>query len=81
MRARTLARLELLIAVGAPLAFLAGFVAFPGWLDPMFVDLPWAVAIPAVGGAMWLIGFVAMWRMYRADPEPDLEAWRYRAPR
>ena len=27
------------------------------------------------------VGFGLMWRIYRAGPEPDQDAWRYRAPR
>ena len=38
----------------------------------------WAYALPVLGV---IVGLVWMIRIYRADPEPDQHAWRYRAKR
>ena len=82
-RGRELARLELAFAgimgfVVAP--FL--YVAAPGTLEPMFYTTPWQeTALLVVGAAGLLIGFLWMVRIYRTNPEPDQEAWRYREQR
>jgi hypothetical protein len=34
--------------------------------------------IPLLGIAGTIVGLVLMIRIYRADPEPDQRAWRYR---
>jgi hypothetical protein len=78
-RARTLIRLELVIAVAA--AAVAGFlyVAAPGTIEPMFFErslfeqlLLW---VP-IGGV--IVGFVWMVHLSRADPEAGDRTWRYR---
>jgi len=75
-RGRRLARVELAGAaflglVVAP--FL--YVAAPGFMG----DAPdWDTASLAVGACGILIGLIWMIHLYRADPEPDQRAWRYR---
>lgn len=77
---RDLARAELAIAaiVGfVVVPFL--YVAAPGGIEPMFYEPPWQeTALAGIAVAGTLIGFTWMVRIYRADPEPDQEAWRYR---
>ena len=78
---RSLARVELAVAAfsGFVLApFL--YVAAPGKLEPMFSTTPeWLeTALAGIAVAGILIGFTWMVRIYRADPEPDQLAWRYR---
>ncbi len=77
-RGRDLAKVELAIAaitgfVIAP--FL--FVFAPGSLGPPPPDLP-LVGFGGLGAAGIVIGFIWMVRIYRANPEPDQGAWRYR---
>ena len=71
---RSLARVELAVAAFSGF-ILAPFilVARPGFMGPP--DPQWPYAVAAVG---ILIGFAWMVRIYRADPEPDHRAWRYR---
>jgi hypothetical protein len=75
---RSLARVELAVAafsgfVLAPFLFLAQ----PGFMGPPLPD--WQIIGPlVVAAAGILIGFTWMVRIYRADPEPDQRAWRYR---
>ena len=54
----------------------------PRFIGPMYLEPPvWSQALTAlavvgvIGGLAWMI------RIYRADPEPDQHAWRYRAKR
>ncbi len=65
--------------------FAIGFAAFiwiaqPGWNGPMFWGGPRVEElIMVVGGFLGVaVGLVWMARIYRADPEPDQRAWRYR---
>jgi cytochrome bd-type quinol oxidase subunit 2 len=44
------------------------------WVRPM----PWSLILPAAGLLGIVIGLVWMIRIYRANPEPDPKAWRYR---
>ena len=78
--ARRWARVELLVALVVGSIGPGLFILAPGLTSPWFFSWP-SAAMPFVGAAVWLAGFVAMWRIYRADPEPDLDAWRYRAAR
>jgi hypothetical protein len=48
--------------------------------DPM-EGSPWRYAHLVVAGVGIIVGLVWMIRIYRADPEPDQHAWRYRAKR
>jgi hypothetical protein len=85
-RGRAIARAEL--AIGGVLVLgltLHMFIAGPGFLDPMFLN-------PTSGDGTWLrlgmaplLAYVAaplaygwMIGIYRASPEPDQQAWRYR---
>ena len=55
------------------------YVAAPGGIEPMFSTPDWQkTALVGVGFAGILFGFLWMVRIYRADPEPDQRAWRYR---
>ncbi len=53
------------------------FVSAPGFMGVPPTPV-WAVALPVLG---IIVGLVWMIRIYRADPEPDQHAWRYRAKR
>lgn len=71
-----MAQAELLL--GGVVALFLGpfwFVASPGWMGGG-PDPRWMLAGLAVG----ILGFAWMVRIYRADPEPDQHAWRYRDP-
>ena len=76
---RWLARVELGVAAGTGFVvtpFL--YLAAPGFMGPQ--PPAWQViGSLVVGAAGILIGFLWMVRIYRADPEPDQRAWRYRA--
>jgi hypothetical protein len=77
---RDVARAELAGAafVGFVVAPIS-YVAAPGGFRGMFPLPDWQVYGPlVVGFAGILIGFLWMVRIYRADPEPDQRAWRYR---
>lgn len=77
-RRRRWARSELVFAgvIGFVLAPLL-FVAAPGPMGPP--PPQWAtLATLSVGAGGILAGFIWMVRIYRADPEPDPGAWRYR---
>ena len=55
------------------------YVAAPGGVEPMFSAHEWQEnALVAIAVAGMLIGFAWMVRIYRAEPEPDQRAWRYR---
>jgi hypothetical protein len=75
---RSRARVEL--AGAAFLGFVLApflYIAAPGFKGPPPPD--WQViGSLVVGAAGILIGFMWMVRIYRADPEPDQRAWRYR---
>lgn len=85
-RGRANARIELgfagfLVFVVQPLVFMSA----PAMMSPMFgPDDTTALGmelIPFAGLAIQLIALAWMVRIYRADPEPDQGAWRYRAAR
>jgi hypothetical protein len=75
---RSVARVEIGVAAGTGFVvapFLS--VAAPGFMGPPPPD--WQViGSLVVGAAGILIGFAWMIRIFRADPEPDQGAWRYR---
>jgi len=75
---RSLARVELAVAafagfVLAPFLYLAA----PGFMGPPPPDIP-IVGVAGVAAAGIVVGFAWMVHIYRADPEPDQQAWRYR---
>jgi hypothetical protein len=79
-RARFWIRTEFALAIAAVIVAAFLFVAAPSCGCPMFSQpslverlLPW---VP-VGG--FVVGFAAMVRLSRIDPEPDKPTWRYRA--
>jgi uncharacterized oligopeptide transporter (OPT) family protein len=80
-RARRLARLELLLAVVAPVLAAFLFVAAPGHMGGP-VSGSWVsdlgIGVAVVGMVGVIVGPVSMVLIYRADPEPDQGAWRYR---
>jgi len=77
---RSLARIELGVAAGICFVVIPFiYVAAPGKLEPMFNVHPWQeTALTCLGFAGLLIGFIWTVRIYRANPEPDQRAWRYR---
>jgi hypothetical protein len=80
-RARELARLEFALAVGVCLMAPLLWIAAPGEIGPMFTSWLYdrlVQLIPLLGIAGTIVGLVLMIRIYRADPEPDQRAWRYR---
>ena len=75
---RKWARVELIFA--ALLGFVVVpflYVAAPGSLGGPPPDLP-ILCFAGAGFVGFVVGFVWMVRIYRADPEPDQRAWRYR---
>jgi hypothetical protein len=74
---RELARVELTVA--AAIIVMVGFlfVTAPAGTSPMFgppsSDLPYGVALLGL-----VVGFAWMIRIYRGNPEPDPDIWRYR---
>ena len=78
-RGRALGRMMILgalVVLAIPAFF---FVATPNF-TVMSLHEPGAlqVALPLVGVAGLVIGFVWMVRIFRADAEPDAKSWRYR---
>ena len=74
-RGRANANLELAGTTFLIVASVVVWVARPGFMGPT----PWwEVWLPPVGLAGMLIGLALMFRIYRAVPEPDQQAWRYR---
>ena len=85
-RGRRIARGLLLIAGFAILVVQPFvFIAMPGVFGSVSggpSDGIWryaGLAVAVLGLAMQLGGLAWMWRIYRADPEPDQRIWRYRA--
>ena len=61
---------------------LLALLAPGGLSEPMFLEPPiWSQALTALAVVGVIVGLVWMVRIYRADPEPDQQAWRYRAKR
>jgi hypothetical protein len=78
--ARRMARLLIGAALLMPILMLIASIAQPGSFSPMFYEPPWfAAALPWVAAAVYLFGLGWMIRIYRADPEPDPQTWRYRS--
>jgi hypothetical protein len=78
--ARRMARLLIGIAVLLPVLMLLAWTVQPADSMPMFREPPWfAAALPWVAAAVYLFGLGWMIRIYRADPEPDPQTWRYRS--
>ena len=78
---RSVARVELAVVAfsGFVLApFL--YVTAPGPIaEPIFLGPGWhETELAGIAVVSYLIGFVWMVRIYRANPEPDQGAWRYR---
>jgi hypothetical protein len=72
MMARALIALAVLCALPIPLLW-----AVP--TAPMFGPVPWyAPWLPVAGVASYFVGLGWMVRIYRANPEPDTQSWRYR---
>lgn len=79
-RGRAWAELEFAAAILGIFAAALVFVAAPSSIEPMFYGGPRVASIVVVGSGIAgvAVGLVWMTRIYRADPEPDQRAWRYR---
>jgi Flp pilus assembly protein TadB len=76
-RGRATARLMLAAAILAVAFIILIVLAAPNYMytpEPKPPDV-FMLGIPVLG---FVIGLAWMWRILRADPEPDSEAWRYR---
>jgi hypothetical protein len=62
-------------------AFLFLATANIGLGPPPVTDRPIWSYMPVLGVMGVIVGLAWMVRIYRADPEPDQHAWRYRAKR
>jgi hypothetical protein len=71
-----------LIGLGVLLALFSGFlfIAAPGYGGGIGTDT-WLTSLPLVGLVMPIVGLAWMVVIYRRafDPEPEQDAWRYRA--
>jgi hypothetical protein len=77
-RGREIAR-GLCEAVLILLAFVAIlFLSMPNTTGPLFEPSLPEWILPGLGVLGILVGLAWMWRILRADPEPDTSAWRYR---
>jgi hypothetical protein len=74
-------------ALFAEAVFMIGFLAFilvmgPNTIDPMMrpsgLVTAMGIIVPGAGAIGLLIGLAWMWRILRANPEPDSRSWRYR---
>ena len=68
----TLVVLLAILVIAAPNS-IGGPMMRPSW----FVAAV-AMIVPAAGVLGPVIGLAWMWRILRADPEPDSRSWRYR---
>jgi len=76
----------LIFAISAALPGLVAFLALVGspcggFMCPMYVPISGPITgetLMALGFAGFGIGLLWMWRIVRADPEPDSRSWRYR---
>jgi len=83
-RGRMYAKAEFIVAVVATLGIALWWAVGPMTTTPMFEPhLPLWLDVGTGAGPIVgvVIGFVWMVRIYRANPEPDHGAWRYRANR
>jgi hypothetical protein len=78
-RGRAYAKAELILAVLIVIGGAFLYVAQPARSTPMSGPDPMPILIIGIAGVV--IGLGWMIRIYRADPEPDQGAWRYRARR
>jgi protein-S-isoprenylcysteine O-methyltransferase Ste14 len=77
-RGREIARV-LVTAVLVLLAFVAFlFLNMPNTIGPLFEPRLTDWIVPGLGILGILVGLGWMVRIFRADPEPDSSAWRYR---
>jgi hypothetical protein len=81
LAARRMSRLLIAIAIFLPIIMFVAWSAQPGFTGgPMFGEPPWYQAtLPWAAAAVYMFGLGWMIRIYRADPEPDRQTWRYRA--
>jgi hypothetical protein len=78
LRGKAVARAMIVFAVLLPLAILFAWIAQPGFTGSG-LGQPWYVtALPWIGFMGYAIGLGWMIRIYRADPEPTQQTWRYR---
>ena len=81
-RGRQNARAMMAIAVLTIALTAYLLVAAPQGMGGGPIDTPiWSYAYLVFAGVGIVTGLVWMIRIYRADPEPDQHAWRYRAKR
>jgi hypothetical protein len=76
-RGRMIARLIFaLVLIAGPILFIAA----PNFGEATYINDPGPAGnLLLVGIAVpWLIALAWMWRILRANPEPDTQAWRYR---
>jgi protein-S-isoprenylcysteine O-methyltransferase Ste14 len=81
-RGRRVARALFAEAIGLVVLLAFLFVAAPNTIGPMMRP-SWFVAamgmiVPGAGVLGLIIGLAWMWRILRANPEPDSRSWRYR---
>lgn len=75
---RAMMTFAVVVGIGIPV-FL--FLATPSF-GPMMGPRPLlSDALPVLAAVGIVVGLVWMVRIYRADPEPDQHAWRYRSKR
>jgi len=76
-RARSLIRAELAIAIAIPLVAAFWFFVAPQTFGSHELTLL-ELVIAVVGVALYVVGFVWMIRLSRANPEDGESSWRYR---
>jgi hypothetical protein len=75
---RVIAKAQLAFATMSLFAAAFLWVVAPGLTSPMFGYHFSVAVLPIAGFAGLIVGLVWMIRIYRASPEPDQQAWRYR---
>lgn len=71
-----------LAVIAIAVAALVTLLPPQGLTTPMDLEPPvWSKVLTALAVVGVVVGLVWMVRIYRADPEPDQAAWRYRAKR
>jgi hypothetical protein len=77
---RWMARFEIVIA-GLVVFIIQPvlIISAPNSFGPISAGEDWQAAVSLAGVAAQLAALGLMIRWYRADPEPDQHAWRYRA--
>lgn len=66
------------LVVSLAFFFFAGPSYGGGMMRLSFFAAAMGIIVPAVGVFGLLFGLAWMWRILRADPEPDSRSWRYR---